>query len=165
MGVLNNLAPFSLIVWGQTHIASGLASILNATTPLFTVIVAHYLTSDERMTGPRVSGVIAGLAGVVVMMGPAVVDGIGANVLAQAAVLTGALSYALAGIYGRRFKRLGVPTLLTATGLTATGQVTTSTLLLAPIALIVDRPWTLPMPGVDTWVALIALAALSTALA
>ena len=160
MGVLNNLVPFSLIVWGQTHIASGLASILNATTPLFTVIVAHFLTSDERMTGARLFGVIAGLVGVIVMMGPAVVDGIGANVLAQAAVLTAALSYAFAGIHGRRFKRLGVSPLLT-----ATGQVTASTVLLAPMALFVDRPWTLPMPGVYTWAALIGLAAVSTALA
>ena len=160
MGVINNLIPFSLIVWGQTHIASGLASILNATTPLFTVIVAHYLTTDERMTGTRVFAVIVGLAGVTVMMGPAAIEGVGANVLAQAAVLGAALSYAFAGIYGRRFRRLGVPPLLT-----ATGQVTASAILLAPAALIIDRPWTLPMPGLDTWAALIGLAALSTALA
>jgi drug/metabolite transporter (DMT)-like permease len=160
MGVLNNLVPFSLIVWGQTHIASGLASILNATTPLFTVIVAHVLTADERMTGTRLAGVIAGLAGVAVMMGPTALQGIGANVMAQAAVLTAALSYALAGIYGRRFKRMGVPPLLT-----ATGQVTASTILLAPLTLMVDRPWSLPMPGMETWAALIGLAILSTALA
>jgi len=160
MGVLNNLIPFSLIVWGQTHIASGLASILNATTPLFTVIVAHYFTTDERLTGNRVFAVIVGLAGVTVMMGPAAIEGIGANVLAQAAVLGAALSYAFAGIYGRRFRRLGVPPLLT-----ATGQVTASAILLAPVTLIIDRPWALPMPGLDTWAALIGLAALSTALA
>ena len=160
MGVLNNLIPFSLIVCGQTHIASGLASILNATTPLFTVIVAHYFTTDERLTGNRVFAVIVGLAGVTVMMGPAAIEGIGANVLAQAAVLGAALSYAFAGIYGRRFRRLGVPPLLT-----ATGQVTASAILLAPVTLIIDRPWALPMPGLDTWAALIGLAALSTALA
>lgn len=160
MGVLNNLIPFSLIVWGQTHIASGLASILNATTPLFTVIVAHYFTTDERLTRNRVFAVIVGLAGVTVMMGPAAIEGIGANVLAQAAVLGAASSYAFAGIYGRRFRRLGVPPLLT-----ATGQVTASAILLAPVTLIIDRPWALPMPGLDTWAALIGLAALSTALA
>lgn len=160
MGVLNNLIPFSLIVWGQTHMASGLASILNATTPLFTVIVAHYLTADERMTRARMLGVTVGLAGVVAMMGPAALEGIGANVFAQVAVLAAALSYAFAGVYGRRFRSLGVPPLLT-----ATGQVTASTILLAPVALMVDRPWTLPMPGPATWAALIGLAALSTALA
>jgi len=160
MGILNNLIPFSLIVWGQTHIAIGLASILNATTPLFTVVVAHYLTSDERMTGGRMFGVIAGLAGVAVMMGPAALKEIGVNLLAQAAVLAAALSYAFAGIYGRRFKRLGVPPLLT-----ATGQVTASAVLLAPVALIIDRPWALAMPNLDTWAALIGLAAISTALA
>ena len=160
MGMLNNLIPFSLIVWGQTHIASGLASILNATTPLFTVIVAHYFTTDERMTGTRVFAVIVGLAGVTVMMGPAAMEGIGTNVVAQAAVLGAALSYAFAGIYGRRFARLGVPPLLT-----ATGQVTASAILLTPVTLIIDQPWALPMPGLDTWAALIGLAALSTALA
>ena len=105
-------------------------------------------------------GVLAGLSGVAVMMGPAAIEGIGANLLAQAAVLAAALSYAFAGIYGRRFKRLGVPPLLT-----ATGQVTASAILLAPVTLIVDRPWTLAMPGLDTWAALIGLAVLSTALA
>lgn len=153
MGILNNLIPFCLIVWGKTHIASGLASILNATTPLFTVIVAHYLTADERMTGARTFGVIAGLAGVAVMMGPTALEGIGSSILAQAAVLAAALSYAFAGIYGRRFKRLGAPPLLT-----ATGQVTASAILLAPLALIVDQPWRSPMPGPDTWTALIGLA-------
>ena len=63
MGLLNNAIPFSLIVWGQTHIASGVASILNAATPLFTVILAHFLTSDERMTGGRLAGVAIGFAG------------------------------------------------------------------------------------------------------
>jgi len=69
MGLLNNIVPFGLIVWGQTHIASGLASILNATTPLFGVIVAHLLTTDEKMTGARLAGVLVGLAGVVAMIG------------------------------------------------------------------------------------------------
>ena len=69
MGLLNNAIPFSLIAWGQTHIASGVASILNAATPLFTVILAHVLTSDERMTGGRLAGVAIGFAGVAVMIG------------------------------------------------------------------------------------------------
>jgi drug/metabolite transporter (DMT)-like permease len=160
MGLLNNLIPFSLIVWGQSHIASGLASILNATTPLFTVIVAHFLTSDERMTGSRLFGVLAGLAGVIVMIGPGFLAGVGTSVLAQIAVLGAALSYAFAGIFGRRFSRMGVPPLLT-----ATGQVTASTALLAPTVLIIDQPWTLPMPSGQVWAAVIGLALLSTSLA
>ncbi len=85
MGLLNNVAPFCLIVWGQTHIASGLAAILNATTPLFTVAAAHALTSDERMTGNRLAGVLIGLGGVVVMVGPVVLAGLGTDLLAQVA--------------------------------------------------------------------------------
>lgn len=160
MGFLNNLVPFSLIVWGQTHIASGLASILNAAAPLFTVVIAHFLTSDERMTGGRLLGVLVGFIGVVAMIGPEVLDGIGTDALAQLAVLAAALSYAFAGVQGRRFKRLGVPPLVS-----ATGQVSASAVMLAPMALIIDQPWRLPMPSLETWVAVIGLAGLSTALA
>lgn len=160
MGFLNNVIPFSLIVWGQTHIASGLASILNATTPLFAVIVAHLLTTDERMTGNRLVGVLTGFAGVALMIGPSVLTSLGSNLLAQLAVLGAALSYSLAGIFGRRFVRMGMPPLLP-----AAGQVTASAILMAPLALIVDRPWTLPMPGLETGIALLGLAVLSTAIA
>ncbi len=142
MGLLNNVVPLSLIVWGQTHIASGLAAILNATTPLFAVLVAHVGTPDERMTGKRLAGVLVGLAGVVVMVGPVVLSGFGTNLLAQVAVLGAALSYACAGVFGRRFRRMGVPPLAT-----AAGQVTASTILLLPIVLMVDRPWTLAIPA------------------
>ena len=158
LGGLNNLIPFSLIAWGQTEIASGLASILNATTPLFTVVLAHLLTRDERLTPARLAGVLAGLAGVVLMIGPAALTGLGSAVLAQGACLGAALSYALAGIFGRRLR-------VTPPLVTAAGQVTMSTLLVLPLALAVDRPWTLPLPGPATWSALIGLALLSTALA
>ncbi|WP_051777165.1 DMT family transporter [Pseudorhizobium pelagicum] len=160
MGLLNNVVPFCLIVWGQTHIASGLASILNATTPLFTVIVAHLLTADERMTGCRLLGVLVGLMGVVAMIGPEALRGLGANVVAQMAILGATLSYAFAGVFGRRFKRMGVAPMAT-----ATGQVAASTLMLLPVALIVDRPWTLSMPSPATWAAILGIAGLSTALA
>src|ERR671912_2097262 len=70
MGLLNNAVPFSLIFWGQTQIASGLASILNATTPLFTVLVAHVATTDEKLSASRFVGVLAGVIGVAVMIGP-----------------------------------------------------------------------------------------------
>src|SRR5260221_1263925 len=100
MGLLNNVVPFCLIVWSQTHIASGLAAILGATTPFATVIVAHLLTADEKLSGRRVAGVLAGLAGVVVMVGPDALAWLGANVLAQLAVLGAALSYAFAGVFG-----------------------------------------------------------------
>ena len=160
MGLLNNAIPFSLIVWGQTHIASGLASILNATTPLFTVLVAHVLMADERLTKGRIVGVLLGLAGVVALIGPQALTGLGNDVLAQLAVLGAAISYSFASLFGRRFKRMGVPPLAT-----ATGQVTASSALLLPVALIVDRPWTLPAPDLPVWGAVVGLALLATALA
>lgn len=160
MGPLNNAVPFYLIVWSQTHIASGLAAILNATTPLATVVVAHVLTADEWMTGNRLAGVLIGFAGVAVMVGPVALAGLGLNLLAQLAVLGAALSYAFAGVFGRRFLRMGVPPLVT-----AAGQVTASTLLLLPVSICLDRPWTLPMPGAPVWGAVLGIAALSTALA
>lgn len=160
MGLLNNAIPFSLIVWGQTHIASGLASILNATTPLFTVLVAHVLTVDERLSRGRIVGALLGLAGVVALIGPQALVGLGHDVLAQLAILGAALSYAFASLFGRRFKRMGIPPLAT-----AAGQVTASSALLLPIALIVDRPWTLPPPELPVWGAILGLALLATALA
>ncbi|MBS7813248.1 DMT family transporter [Roseococcus pinisoli] len=160
MGFLNNAVPFCLIVWGQTQIDSGLAAILNATTPLWTVIVVHFLTAEEKMTGNRLAGVVIGLIGVTVMIGPQVFDGLGATILAQLAVLGAAISYAFAALFGRRFRRLGVAPMIT-----ATGQVTASTLMLMPIALFVDHPWTLAMPGLSVWAAVLGIAALSTALA
>lgn len=160
MGLLNNAIPFCLIVWGQTQIASGLASILNATTPLFTVIVAHFLTADEKLTRNRAIGILTGLAGVVILIGPQALAGLGNDVVAQLAVLGAALSYAFAGIWGRRFKRMGMPPLAT-----AAGQVTASSCLMLPIALVVDRPWTLPMPGIEAIASVAALALLSGALA
>jgi drug/metabolite transporter (DMT)-like permease len=159
MGLLNNVVPFCLIVWSQTAIASGLAAILNATTPLAGVLVAHALT-DEKVTPRRLGGVLAGLTGVIVVVGPAALQALGTHLAAQLAVLCAAVSYALAGIFGRRFQRLGVAPLAT-----AAGQVSASTLLLFPLALLIDRPWTLAMPGADIWSAVLGIASLSTALA
>jgi drug/metabolite transporter (DMT)-like permease len=159
MGLLNNVVPFVLIVWGQHRIASGLAAILNATTPLFTVLVAHLLTRDEKLTTFKATGVAVGFIGAAVMVGPDALRGIGADFLAQAACLAAALSYAFAGIFGRRFRRMGVSPLAT-----ATGQVTASSLMLLPIMLLVDRPWLLAAPHAATWAAVIGVALLSTAL-
>jgi drug/metabolite transporter (DMT)-like permease len=158
MGALNNLIPFSLIFWGQIEITGSLASILNATTPLFTVLLAHFLTRDERMTPGRLAGLALGIAGVVAMVGPAALHGLGLHLLAQIAVLGAALSYAFAGIYGRRFR--GQPPLVT-----AAGQVSATTLMMLPLALALDQPWAGTLPGVSTWVAILGLALLSTALA
>ncbi len=158
MGTVNNFIPFSLIVWGQTQITSGLASILNATTPVFTVLMAHFFTRDEKLTANRFAGVVLGIAGVVVMIGPEALAGLGANVLAQLAVVGAAVSYGVAGVFGRRFA--GTPPLVT-----AAGQVTASSVLMFPVMLIVDRPWTLAMPAPETWAAVLGIALVSTAAA
>ena len=160
MGFLNNAVPFTLIVWGETHIGAGLASVLNATTPLFTALVAHGLTEDEKLSAPRIAGLVAGFLGVTVMIGPNALSGLHAAALSQFAILGAALSYACAGVFGRRFRRLGVTPVAT-----ATGQVTASTFLLAPVVLIADRPWMLSFPPVYTAAAIAALALVSTALA
>jgi drug/metabolite transporter (DMT)-like permease len=160
MGLLNNAIPFSLIVWGQQHIASSVASILNASTPLFTVIFAHLLTSDEKMTSGKLSGVVIGFAGVAVMIGFDALRELGTNVVAQLLCLAGAVSYALAGIYGRRFRTMGVTPMAT-----ATGQVIASSALLIPLMLAIDRPWTLDTPSMAAAGALIGVAAISTAFA
>jgi len=160
MGLLNNVLPFVLIVWGQHRIASGLASILNATTPLFTVLVAHLLTPDEKLTPPKAAGVVVGFVGAAIVIGPDALRGLGSDALAEFACLAAALSYAFAGIFGRRFKRMGVPPLAT-----AAGQVSASTILLLPVVLLADRPWTLAMPHAATWGAVLGIGLLSTALA
>lgn len=160
MGLINNVIPFSLIVWGQQHIASGVASILNASTPLFAVVFAHLLTQDEKMTGGKLLGVAIGFAGVAFMIGSSAVRALGTGVAAQLACLGAAVCYALAGIFGRRFRRLGVAPMTT-----ATGQVIASSILLVPVMLAVDRPWTQAVPSAAAIGALAGVAAISTALA
>lgn len=160
MGLLNNVVPFSLIVWGQQHIASGVASILNASTPLFTVLLAHPLTRDEKLTRGKLAGVTIGFIGVATMIGLEALRSPGSGVLAQLACLAGAIPYALAGIFGRRFRAMGVSPMAT-----ATGQVVASSVLLLPFMLAVDRPWTLAAPGPAAAAALIGVAAISTAFA
>jgi drug/metabolite transporter (DMT)-like permease len=122
--------------------------------------VAGILLSDERINGRKLAGIAAGFAGVVVMIGPKALSGLGTDLLAQVACLGGAMSYAFAGAFGRRFKRLGIDPIVV-----AAGQVTGSTLVLAPLALVIERPWELSMPVPSTWAAIVGLAVLSTALA
>jgi drug/metabolite transporter (DMT)-like permease len=160
MGLLNNAVPFCLVFWGQTQIASGLAAILNAVTPVSTVLVAHVLTPDEKLTDPKIAGVLLGLAGVAVVVGPEALRGVGTDVWAQLAVLAAGLCYAFAGIHGRRFKAM-----LLDPRATAAGSVAAAAVLLIPVALLVDHPWELAAPSAPTWAALMGLAGFSTALA
>jgi drug/metabolite transporter (DMT)-like permease len=158
LALLNNAIPFTLFGWGQTHIASGLASILNATTPIWGVIVAHFLTSDERMSPRKIAGVFLGFAGVATMIGPSLLSNIGTDALAQIACVVAALSYALAAVWARRFRRMGVSPLSV-----TTGQLSAGALMMLPFALFVDQPWTHALPPLSAWGAIVALALLCTA--
>ena len=160
LALVNNVIPFTLIVWGQQEISSGLAAILNATVPLFTVVIAHFVTTDEKLTRAKFAGVIIGLVGVVVIIGEDALEGIGLAVLAQLAVLVASLAYTLGGLYGRKIQAMG----LTPLGI-STGQLMASSVILIPVALLVDEPWTLSLPGTEIIIAVIALASVSTAFA
>ena len=157
MGLINNTIPFSLIIYGQRDIGAGLASILNAMTPLFTVLVAHGLTQDEKLNPSKIAGVLLGLTGVVVLLGPAVKDG---HPLAILLCLAAALSYGFGSVWGRRFKRLELTALQT-----AFGQVCSSTLMMIPLALAMDRPWERPLPPEEALQAVAALGIICTGFA
>ena len=158
LALLNNALPFTLFGWGQTHIASGLASILNATTPIWGVVVAHFLTHDERMTPRKIAGVLLGFGGVATMIGPSLLASLGTSALAQVACVTASLCYALAAVWARRFRRMGVSPLSV-----TTGQLTAGAVMMLPLSILVDQPWTHPFPPLSAWGAIIALALFCTA--
>ncbi len=158
MGLLNNVVPFTLIFWSQTMIDSSLAAILNATMPFWTVVMAHLATRDERMTPPKLTGILLGIAGVAVMIGPSALAGLGAAVLPQLAILLATFSYALAILFGRRFR--GLPPMAV-----ALGQLTASACVMLVLVLASE-----PLPAFFalspvTWAAVLALAVVGTGLA
>jgi drug/metabolite transporter (DMT)-like permease len=157
LGLLNNVIPYILIAWGETHIASGMASILNATTPIFMVIVAHLLTHDEKLSAAKVIGIGFGFAGTAILIGPEAFAG-GGELWGALAVVAASCVYAFAAINSRAFKNM--PPLQA-----ATGQCTGGTLILLPLSLMVDHPWTLPMPDASMWAALLTIAIVNTAIA
>ena len=154
LGALNNAIPFSLIVWGQTRIDSGVASILNATTPIFTVLLAHMFTSDERLTLRKFFGVLIGFLGVYIMMKPELKDGFSWRGLGQVAVLGAAVSYGVAGIFGKRFKK-------TSPVVNSAGMLICSSLMMLPLAIIIDSPWELS-PSLEAVAAVFGIAIIST---
>ncbi|MFY8106718.1 MAG: DMT family transporter [Elstera sp.] len=158
LALLSNVIPFSLIVFGQQQVGAGLASILNATTPLFALLVTHFMTEDEKLTPLRLGGVVCGFIGVTIMLGPSAVDGLSGPLLAQAAILAAALAYGWAVWYGRRLKKVNP---LQA----ALGQLTAASLLMLPLVLLVDQPLSLPSLSWPAIGSLVGLATLSTALA
>nr|WP_236263602.1 DMT family transporter [Pantoea sp. S62] len=160
MGLLNNVLPFLLIVWGQSRIASGTAAILNATTPLFTVLLAHRFTSDERLSWRRTAGVLTGFGGVAWMLGHDNITRGQHSLPAELAVLAAALSYAIASLWGRRFNRAGLSPLVP-----AAGQLTASSLLTLPAVFLTGDARAFLLADLSSWLALAGLAVFSTALA
>ena len=160
LGGMNVALPFILFAYGQVHISSGLASVLNATTPLWGVLVAHFLTSDEKATPARVVGVIIGFAGVAVMLGGDLSAGSAAAVLAQIACIVATLFYALASIYARGMGNEGLSPMQI-----ATGQVCAAALLMIPVVLMTETPWAIAVPGVPALAAMLGLSLISTSLA
>lgn len=160
MGLLNNVIPFLLIVWGQQEIESGLAAILNAAAPIFSVIVAGIWLQDEPVTRSKVLGAVLGLIGVAILIGPSALAGLDANLLAQLAVLGAALSYAFAGVYARRFPRMNIDPIVA-----AAGQLLMSSLVLIALALTFEAPAQLLDSSARVWMAVIFMAVFSTALA
>lgn len=133
-GLITNAIPFSLITWEQTKVEGGIASVLNAMTPCFVVVLAHFLTRDEKLNARKASGVLIGFLGACVLMSPDLAGGVSMRGLAQLAGLTASLAHAIAGIYGKRFRDLSPL-------VAATGMLTCATLWLLPVAVLVDRPW------------------------
>ena len=154
---LNGILPFSLIAWGEQRIDSGLAGVLNSTTPIFVFLFARIWTRTEAATLRQFAGTMLGLAGIVAIVGPGALSaGLSGDVLAQAAVVAATLCYAGAVLFGRNFS--GLPAIVPAAGSTAV-----SALVMVPAALLIERPWELPAPSPASILALVALGTCSTA--
>lgn len=160
LALLNNVIPFVLFAWAQEEINGGLASILNATTPIWGVVVAHIFTADEKATLGKAIGVLLGFAGVALMIGTDFLSEIGRGAIAQLACLAATLCYALAGVWARRFRRMGVPPVAV-----ATGQLSAAAIVMLPVVLAFEPPWLAPSPSPEAWLALAALALFCTSLA
>ena len=157
LAILGNCLPFFLIAWGQQFIDSALAGILISIMPLATMVLAHFFVAGERVTGARAAGFIVGFGGVIVLMGPAALTGLGTQALAQAAVLGGALCYAGNSVLARR----------TVAGdflVASTAVLIVASVLMVPIALWLDHPWTTE-PSAASLAAIVWLGIGPTALA
>ena len=158
LGLMNNAVPHALIFTGQTQIGAGLAAILNATTPIWTVLIANSLTTDEKLSAQKLGGCALGVLGTVVLIGPGAFAKSDVPFWALLLPVLAAMSYGFAATYGKRFRDVPAP-------VTAAGQLTASSLITLPVALLVDHPWVLPLPPYEVVLAILGLALLSTAFA
>ena len=154
---LNSVIPFTLIAWAEQPVDAGLATILNSSAPIFTFILAWCLARQQSATGRQLLGVISGMIGICLIVGVQALSGIGQQLAAELAIVAATICYAGAAIFGRNFQ--GLDPMLPATGSLLCGAI-----VLIPISVVVDRPWTIA-PSSRSILALICLAVFSTALA
>lgn len=159
VALVHNALPFVLFAWGEQYISSALASILNGTTPLFTIILAHFFVAGDRLTVPKAIGVLLGFGGLLMLVSPSLVGGMQASTLGIVAVTLAAACYGVAIVYSRNHLR-GLPPLVA-----PATQLSLAALYLLPLALVVDRPWGLPALSPTVILSLLALGLLGTGLA
>ena len=159
IGFFSNALPFALFSWGEQYIDSALAAILNGTTPLFTIILAHYVFTDDRMTPAKVGGILLGFGGLVLLIAPSMAEGVQATTWGLIGIAIAAASYAVAIVYTRKNVR-GLPPLVG-----PAAQLSMATLYLLPLSLLIERPFSLPGPSWPALGSLLALAIVGTALA
>jgi drug/metabolite transporter (DMT)-like permease len=158
LGLINNVVPFSLIFLGQTELGAGLAAVLNSTTPFWTLLIANALTTDEKLSWNKAAGILLGIAGTAVTVGPGLVSGLGAPAWAKFALVGASLSYAFALIVARRLRAVPPPVI-------ATAQVSASAAIMLPVALLGFGPSAMVAAGPGVWRAVVGLALVSTAFA
>lgn len=158
LAILNNVIPFSLIFAGQTELGAGIAAVLNSTTPFWTILLANALTADEKISWNKIAGVVLGIAGTAIMIGPGLLSGLGGPLWPKLALIGASISYALALMVAKRFRGLP-PTVV------ATAQLTCSTVVMILIVLGTQGATGLFDAGMNVWAAVFALALLSTAFA
>ncbi|MBB3143971.1 drug/metabolite transporter (DMT)-like permease [Phyllobacterium trifolii] len=154
---INSVVPFTLIAWAELTVNAGLATILNSTTPIFAFLLTVLITRHEAVTARKLFGVVAGVIGISLIIGLEAFHGVGKEALAQLAIVAATISYAAAAIFGRGFK--GLDPMMPAAGSLLCGAV-----LLIPVSLVIDQPWTI-VPSTHSILALLGLSIFSTALA
>ncbi|MCL4302982.1 MAG: DMT family transporter [Anaerolineae bacterium] len=157
--IVQNAIPFLLFGWGEQYIDSALAAILNGTTPLFTLLLAHMFTSDDRLTPTKTLGTFIGFSGLALLIGPSLLGGVKATTWGLIAVAVASLCYGIAIVYGRRNLR-GLPPLVA-----PTAQLLLAALFVLPLSLVLEQPFNLPAPSWPALGSLLALGAFGTGLA
>jgi drug/metabolite transporter (DMT)-like permease len=158
MSIFNNVIPFTAIVLAQTMIASGLASVLNAMTPIWTLVLLRLFTTDQPLTANKIIGVVLGFAGVAILMGPDAIAGRDSQIIGVLLVMLATLSYGCSAVWGRRLR--GTPPVVS-----SAAQLAGSALLMIPLVAVIDQPWALSVPPIDIGLAVVGLAVISTAAA